>query len=382
MDILLDYATLRVIWWGLLGVLLIGFAVTDGYDLGTAMLLPVVARSDVERRVTLNCIGPVWEGNQVWLILGAGAIFAAFPAIYAVAFSGFYIAMLLVLATLILRPVGFDFRNKLENPVWRRTWDWALFAGGFVPAVVFGVAFGNLLQGVPFSFDEDLRVSYQGGFFDLLNPFALVSGVLSASMLAMHGAAWLSLKTEGVIRDRARLALTIAAGLAALLFAIAGVWVWSALDGYAFVSSPVPGGPSNPLLKDVQRVAGGWVANYGRHPWMIIAPVVGFVGMALAVLLNVARRELTALLSSGLAVAGVIATAGVSMFPFLMPSSLDPHASLTVWDATSSRTTLLLMLFAGVIFLPIILAYTGFVLRVLRGKVTAEYVENNSHSLY
>jgi cytochrome d ubiquinol oxidase subunit II len=377
-----DYQTLRVIWWVLLGVLLIGFAVTDGFDLGTAMLLPVVARSDTERRVALNSIGPVWEGNQVWLILGAGAIFAAFPLIYAAAFSGFYVAMLMVLATLILRPVGFDFRNKVNNALWRRIWDWALFAGGFVPSLVFGVAFGNVLQGVPFTFDQDLRISYQGGFLDLLNPFALVAGLLSVSMLAMHGAAWLVLKTDGEIRSRARSVLTVAAMLTILLFAVAGVWVWQGVDGYAFASSPVPGGPSNPLLKEVQRSAGAWLVNYGRYPWMIIAPVMAVLGAALAMLLNLARRELTTLLSTGVAVAGVVATAGVSMFPFLMPSSLDPRASLTAWDATSSRTTLLLMLIAVVIFLPIILAYTSFVFHVLRGKVTNEYVKTNSSSLY
>ncbi len=159
----LDYQSLRVIWWLFLGVLLIGFAVMDGFDLGTAMLLPFVARTDSERRVTINAIGPFWDGNQVWLILGGGAIFAAWPMVYAASFSGFYIAMFLVLASLILRPVGFEFRNKIADTRWRTFWDYALFAGGLVPSVVFGVAFGNLLQGVPFRIDSDLRILYQGG---------------------------------------------------------------------------------------------------------------------------------------------------------------------------------------------------------------------------
>ena len=154
MSIPLDYEMLRLIWWLFLGVLLIGFAVMDGFDLGVAMLLPFVARNDTERRVTINTIGPFWDGNQVWLVLGGGAVFAAWPPVYAASFSGFYLAMFLVLATLILRPVGFDFRNKIPDPRWRAFWDYALFAGGLVPSVVFGVAFGNLLQGVPFSIDR------------------------------------------------------------------------------------------------------------------------------------------------------------------------------------------------------------------------------------
>ncbi len=153
-----EYEILRFIWWALLGILLIGFAIMDGFDLGTAALLPFVARNDVERRVTINTVGPVWEGNQVWFILGGGAIFAAWPALYAASFSGFYLAMFLVLATLILRPAGFKYRSKVESPRWRTFWDYALFAGGIVPALVFGVAFGNLFEGVPFGFDGDLRM--------------------------------------------------------------------------------------------------------------------------------------------------------------------------------------------------------------------------------
>lgn len=184
----LDYETLRVIWWLLLGILLIGFAVMDGFDLGVAMWLPWLAKTDIERRILINSIGATWEGNQVWFILGGGAIFAAWPALYALSFSGFYFAMLLVLLALILRPVGFKYRSKLADPRWRSFWDYALFVGGFVPALIFGVAIGNVLQGVPFHFDEYLRPFYTGSFLDLLNPFALLCGLLSVLMLAMHGA--------------------------------------------------------------------------------------------------------------------------------------------------------------------------------------------------
>ncbi|HUN99215.1 MAG TPA: cytochrome d ubiquinol oxidase subunit II, partial [Bradyrhizobium sp.] len=254
MSIPLDYEALRIIWWLLLGVLLIGFAVMDGFDLGTAMLLPLVARTDTERRVTINAIGPFWEGNQVWLILGGGAVFAAWPPLYAASFSGFYVAMFLVLAALILRPVGFDFRNKIADPRWRAFWDYALFTGGLVPSVVFGVAFGNLLQGVPFRIDSDLRIFYEGsGLWELLNPFGLLCGLVSAAMLTTHGAAYLALKTDGSVQARAKSFVTIGAVATIALFAIGGLWVWFGIDGYAITSAVVPDGPSNPLLKTVAR---------------------------------------------------------------------------------------------------------------------------------
>ncbi|SMF43780.1 cytochrome bd-I ubiquinol oxidase subunit 2 apoprotein [Tistlia consotensis] len=382
MHLPIDYETLRLIWWLFLGVLLIGFAIMDGFDLGVGMLLPVVARSDLERRVMLNAIGPVWDGNQVWLILGGGAVFAAFPTIYATAFSGFYLAMFLTLLALILRPVGFDFRNKLQDRRWRAVWDTGLFIAGFVPALVFGVAFGNLLQGVPFSFDADLRVTYDGGLLGLLNPFGLLAGLLSVAMLAMHGAAYLVVKTEGEIQARARRALRLAAPAAIALFVVAGLWVAWGLDGYVIASAVDGAGPSNPLAKEVARVPGAWLDNYGRHPWMLAAPLLGLGGAALAWLLAAGRRELPVFLATAASVLGIVATAGVSLFPFLMPSSLEPKASLTVWDASSSQFTLFVMLIATVIFLPIVLLYTGFVFRVLRGKVTAGYVEKNSSSLY
>ncbi|WP_114392713.1 cytochrome d ubiquinol oxidase subunit II [Oleisolibacter albus] len=375
-----DYETLRLIWWVLLGVLLIGFAVTDGFDLGVGLLLPLVARTDTERRIAINSIGPVWEGNQVWFILGGGAIFAAYPPIYAAAFSGFYLAMFLVLVALILRPVGFDFRNKVADRRWRAVWDAGLFIGGFVPALVFGVAFGNLLQGVPFHYDADLRLTYEGGLLGLLNPFALLCGLVSVAMLGLHGAIWLLLKTDGPVAARSRSAVTVLAPALLVLFALAGLWA-AGLEGYV-AQGLDPNGASNPLAKSVVREGGALMRNYGLHPWMRLAPVLAVAGTLAAWGLVRLRREGLALLASGIGITGVVATAGVSLFPFLMPSSLDPVAGLTVFDATSSHQTLFVMLLAALVFVPLILAYTGFVYSVLRGKVTAEQVERNSHSLY
>src|SRR5262245_30530618 len=313
MTVPLVYETLRLIWWLFLGVLLIGFAVMDGFDLGVAMLLPYVARRDTERRVTINAIGPFWDGNQVWLVLGGGAVFAAWPPVYAASFSGFYIAMFLVLATLILRPVGFEFRNKFTDPRWRTFWDYALFAGGLVPSVVFGVAFGNLLQGLPFRIDSDLRVVYEGsGLFELLNPFGLLCGLVSAAMLATHGAIYLTLKTDGSVEQRARDFVTIGASVTVALFAAGGLWVWLGIDGYAITSAVASDGPSNPLIKTVVRQPGQWLANYAAHPWMIAAPCLGLAGPLLALLFTMVRRPGLAFIASALGILGIIATAGVS----------------------------------------------------------------------
>jgi len=383
MSIPIDYEILRMIWWLFLGILLIGFAIMDGFDLGVAALLPLVAKTDTERRVAINSIGPVWDGNQVWLLLGGGAIFAAWPAVYATAFSGFYIAMFLVLATLILRPVGFEFRNKIADPRWRSFWDYALFAGGLVPSLVFGVAFGNLLQGVPFRVDSDLRVLYEGsGLFELLNPFGLLCGLVSLSMLVSHGAVYLTVKADGIVKERARGIASLAPLVTIALFVVAGVWVAIGVKGYSLASDVVSDGPSNPLLKSVVQESGRWLTNYASHSWMILAPVLGVVGALLTAILSLSRRAGFAFITSGLGIFGIIATAGVSMFPFLLPSSAVPAASLTVWDASSSQRTLFVMLVATLIFLPIVLAYTAWAFRTLRGPVTAAQIQGNSQNLY
>jgi cytochrome d ubiquinol oxidase subunit II len=378
----IDYDTLRLIWWVLLGVLLIGFAVTDGFDLGVGTLLPFVARTDMERRIAINTIGPIWEGNQVWLIVGGGAIFAAWPALYAVSFSGFYLAMFIILAALIIRPVAFKYRSKRDSAAWRAAWDWALFVGGFVPSLIFGVALGNVLQGVPFRFDGDLRIFYEGSFFGLLNPFALLCGLLSVSMLVMHGSAWLQLKATGMVAERARRFGSMAAPLTILLFALAGLFLWTKIGGYRITSVINPLGPSNPLLKTVVQDRNAWFANFGTHSWMITAPALGLLGAAIALLGFRGGREIATLLSSGVSIFGIIATVGLSMFPFILPSSIDPRSSLTVWDTSSSHLTLFIMLVVTAIFLPLIVAYTTWVYRVLWGKVDDKTISNKSGHAY
>ncbi len=382
---LLSYETLRVIWWLLLGVLLIGFALTDGFDMGVGALLPFVGRTDVERRVAINTVGPVWEGNQVWFILGGGAIFAAWPPLYAVSFSGFYLAMFVVLAAFIVRPVAFKYRSKRDDPRWRSAWDWALFASGAVPALLFGVAVGNVIQGVPFHFTDDLHTIYEGAwymkFIGLLDPFSLLAGVVSLSMLLMHGAAWLTVKTSGAVQIRARAIGSVAALVAVGSYGLAGLWLAFGVEGFRIVGDVVTGGPSNPLHFEVERTA-TWLSAYAERPWIAVAPALGIVGGLLTFAGLRAGREVSTLLASKAAILGMIASVGLTMFPFIMPSSSDPRSSLTVWNSSSSHLTLFIMLVCTAIFMPLILAYTAWVYKVLWGKVTEADVTENSHSVY
>ena len=379
---MLDYTTLKLVWWLLVGVLLVGFAIMDGHDMGVGTLLPFVGKDDTERRVVINTVGPHWDGNQVWFITGGGALFAAWPLVYATAFSGFYWAMLAVLWALFFRPVGFDYRSKIDNPAWRKTWDWGLFIGGAVPPLIFGVAFGNLFQGVPFSFDDHLVSTYSGSFWALLNPFALLSGIVSTAMITFHGAIYLAHRTQGEIQWRALRAAGFFGGLLLLAFAAAGAWLWMAIPGYVIRSAVDTAAQPDPLAKTVVREAGAWFANYRRYPATMALPVLGFAGVIAAQALARSGRTMAAFWASSGAIVGVIGTAGAALFPFIMPSSLDPNASLTVWDSVSSRMTLNIMLWATLIFMPLIITYTSWAYRVMGGKVTAAYVRENSHSAY
>lgn len=376
-----DYETLRLIWWAFLGVLLIGFAITGGYDCGVGVLLPFLGKTDDERRVILNAAAPTWEGNQTWLVTAGGALFAAWPMAYAVAFSSLYIPLFLTLFALWLRPLGFDYRGKIDNQQWRDWWDKGLFIGGFVPALIFGVAFGNLLRGIPFHLESDMRMTYLGDFFGLLNLFALIAGVVSLFMLVAHGAVFLQIKTVGDIQQRAKKAVVVATSIALSAFALAGLWV-TRLEGYHITSPILPNGVSNPLAKFVKRGEGLWLDNYEHIPALWAIPVLAFVAGGLVIYLSKKDKAGWAFVSSSVMIASIILTAGVSMFPFLIPSNISLNSSLTIWDSSSSHRTLQIMFWATVIFLPIILLYTRWVFKVLRGKMTIEKIQQNSHSFY
>lgn len=376
-----DYTTLRLIWWGLLGALLIGFALADGFDLGVATLLTTIGKTDSERRVVINTVGPVWEGNQVWLILGGGAIFAAWPALYALSFSGFYLAMFLTLTALIVRPVAFKFRSKRPEASWRNRWDYVLVYSGLIPALIFGVAMGNVLQGVPFYFDDNLRPFYTGNLLGLLNPFALLAGLVSVALLVTHGALYLTLKTDGVIQQRAQRIAGLSGVVAGLLYAGAGVWLSQGLVGYQ-VTHAQTDGPSNPLYKTVELVQSGLIDNYANHPVLWLVPILGIGASLVASLLARWSWHGWAFVSNKLAITSVITSVGISLFPILLPSSTHPSHSLSVFDSSSSETTLFIMLICTVIFLPLILMYTAWVYKVLWGRVRETDLKTNSNQWY
>ncbi|MEQ9920384.1 cytochrome d ubiquinol oxidase subunit II [Pectobacterium brasiliense] len=379
---MLDYETLRLIWWGLIGLLFIGFAITDGFDMGVGILLRLLGKNDTERRVMINVIAPHWDGNQVWLITAAGALFAAWPMVYAAAFSGFYFAMILVLAALFFRPVGFDYRSKLENQRWRNMWDWGIFIGSFVPTLVFGIALGNLLQGVPLSVDMYLRLTYHSGFFGLLNPFGLLAGVVSVAMIVAHGAIYLQMRTTEALQRRAQKTVLIASALMSLTFLLAGFWVLFGIDGYVITSAIDKAAPSNPLNKEVVQQAGAWLTNFTAHPALWAIPALGAVLPWFTCLFSRVDRCGWGFLTSSLTIVCVILTAGITLFPFVMPSSLDPNVSLTIWDATSSQLTLQVMTILACIFVPTILLYTSWCYYKMFGRIDARYIEANKHSVY
>jgi len=374
------YLFFKVLWWLLLGVLLMGLAIMVGMDMGVGAMLRYVGRTDTERRIALNTIAPHWDGNQVWFILGGGAIFAAFPLLYATAFSGLYIVMLLLLWTMIVRPLGFEYRSKLPNPAWRNVWDWTLVVSGAVPMIIYGAGVGNMFLGVPFHFDWDLTSHYTGSFVSLLNPFAVMCGLLSLSLALVMGGAMLMGRAEpGALWERARRAATTGGIVAIVLFTIGGFWV-SHLLGYRIVNAPPPDMPQSPLHEVVVLASGAWLDNFRAYPVLWLVPMLGYAGMACALLAIRGGRATLAWWCGALAWIGVIGTAGTSLFPFLMPSSSEPSHSLTVWNAVSSERTLMWMTGWTVVFVPIILAYTSWAFYIMRGKVKAAHVESDPHA--
>ncbi len=373
------YLVLKVLWWLVLGVLLMGLAIMVGMDMGVGTLLRFVGRDDNERRVCLNAIGPHWDGNQVWFILGGGAIFAAFPLIYATAFSGLYVVMLLLLWTMIVRPLGFEYRSKLPSATWRNAWDWALLVSGAVPMIIYGAAMGNMLRGVPFHFDWDMRSYYTGSFVSLLNPFAVLCGLLSLSLSIYMGGVMLMGRAGGAVAPRARKAAMGAAIAAIVLFTLGGIWV-SFLPGFVLEHAPAPGLPQNPLQQQASVVAGGLLANYRSQPLLWAVPALGYAGMLLGLLAVRGRRSTLAWWLGAGAWIGVIGTVGAALFPFLMPSSSEPSQSLTLWNSVSSQTTLLWATGFAAVFVPLVVWYTSWAFWVMRGEVDAAAIQHDEHA--
>jgi cytochrome d ubiquinol oxidase subunit II len=367
-----DYVTLKIIWWAIMCFVMIAFAVTGGMDIGVNFLLPIIGKSEDQRRLVINSIGPTWEGNQVWLItLGAG-LFAIWPNAYATAFSGLYFAFLLVVIMLILRPPGFDYRGKIESQIWRRVWDTLIFLSSLVLAIVFGVAIGNLFIGLPFYYDHDLHSLYSGGFFNLLNPIAIIFGLVSLCMCAVQGALFLQYKLEGELAQRAQANVKIF-GLGFMVsFIGAGACVCLYVNGYVIKSIP----DLNTGFAATQKVVAyvnGWLNNYTLYPALWALPIFTIIATKVAITLSHYGKPLIALFINSVAIVCTVLTAATALFPFILPSSANPNHSLTIWDACSSHLTLEWGLIAVIILVPFILLYTTWVYRVMRGKVTLQH---------
>jgi cytochrome d ubiquinol oxidase subunit II len=374
LPLFISYATLKVLAWIIVGLFIIVFAITDGWDLGVGMLLPFVGKTDDERRVVLNIIGPTWEGNQVWFIAGGALIFAVWPLAYGTAFSAFYLVLMLALWALFLRPIGFEYRSKLPSLKWRMFWDQALFVGSLVPSLLFGAAFGNLLLGVSFELDDTMRSFYTGHLWNLLHPFALLCGLVSVAMLMSHGASFLQMRTEGVIQERAHKRAVQFAILYIVLFAVAGLWIALGIVGIQITAIPDLNTSFLPQAKTVEVGVGYWLSNYVRYPWLQVIPMIAFIG-AIVIILN-KRHKWIGFVGSCCMVVGTILTAACSLFPFIVPSRAVPVQSLTIWDSVATAPSLQMIILFTITFLPIIGLYTFWVYRKLWGKVAVEEVKH------
>lgn len=377
----MDYELLKLIWWGLVAFMVIGFVIMDGFDLGLGILLPFLAKTDEERRVLLNAVGPTWEGNQVWLIAGAGALFAAWPIVYAAAFSVLYVPFMFLLFGLFLRPVGFDYRSKLPSARWRKNWDRALFVGGLLPTIMLGGTLGFILQGVPFRFDRQMQLFY--GEFHLNLWLLGCTMALAVVLLVLHGAAFLQTKTEGVLRQRAQRTIVWFAPLTLLGMVLSALVIASTVTGYRITEQLSPNAAVlTPLMKTVAIAEHGWLENYYQTPLLLAVPLLALLMPLLALLCNWRGKAVPTFLATGATCALMLLSVAIALFPFVLPSSLEPGSSITLWDGTSSERTLRIMLGIVLVIMPINLLYTIWVYRVMGGKVTTQQVQANSHGLY
>jgi len=364
-----EYETLKFIWWVIMCLVLIAFAITGGMDIGAHILLPFVGKNDNERRLILNSIGPTWEGNQVWLITFGAGMFAVWPIAYATVFSGLYSALFIVLFMLILRPPGFDYRAKIDSHAWRSVWDLCLLVSGIVLSLVFGLAVGNLFLGLPFHFDADLHPIYTGSLIDLFSPPALVFGLVSVCMLTIQGALYLQYKLQAELAQRAKQAVHWFGIGFFITFIIAGVLACVWMPGYQIIYIPDINASFAASQKVVEHTPVAWLGNYQRFPALWLLPFLALFCTRLAMRYCHYDRPVEGIIMQSMAIMATLLTAAVALFPFIAPSNQDLNHSLTIWDATASYKTLNITFWIVLIFLPIVLCYTAWVYRVMRGKV-------------
>lgn len=379
-----DYMTLKVIWWCIIGFVLIVYACSAGFDYGGTLLMPFL-KKESQRRLVLNVLAPTWDGNMTWVIFIGGALFIVWSVVYSTVFSGLYAVMFTVLWSNFLRPPGFDYRSKIDNPLWRRFWDFALFVSSIIPMFMFGFIFGNLLMGMPFSFDPIyLRSYYSGNFWMELNWIGILSGLVSVCILAMHGCSYICLRTEGEVRESFQKKQAVFGVLFLILFTASGFVVAYHVPGYILQKSPIyPTG--HPLSNEVIVKVGAWVDSYRDHWWKIIGPVFAYIGVFFAIGGTKSKNYAWGFWSSCLAVGGTILTAGFSLYPFIVPSSTKPNQSITVWNATSSYYSLSIIFLLCIILFVIIFSYKIWAYMSIWRKnpiLTEQEILKDTHSFY
>ncbi len=386
-----DYVTLQVIWWVLVGAVLILYATTAGFDFGVTMLLPFMNRhrdfrqDDVERRVMLNTISATWDGNQTWLVFAGGALFVVWPVVYTTVFSGVYAGMLLVLFAFFLRPPGFDYRSKIHRDGWRKMWDWALFLSAFLPIFAFGLVIGNLFVGLPFHFSAfDMRSFYDGNFFDLLNPFGIVCGLTAVAMALTQGCVHLNRRTRGELQDTFRRLYRSFGMVFLLLMTIAGIMLAYHVKGFVLLHSPT-NAPAHPLNNIVSEHTGAWFNSMQVHTWKWIPVIVAYAATLIGMTFAKRGNGGFSFWLNSIGIAGTVAMFGATLFPFLVPSSIVPDQSITAWNATSAPFTLMGMFYIGVVLLLAIFAYKfwGYYAVWRKNKTLGvEDIHADSHTYY
>ncbi len=373
------YAALKLAWWALLGLSVAASAVLMGGDMGVGVLLRVVGRNDLERRTCLNAIGPHWEGNQTWFVFAGGLSFAAFPLLYSTALSALYLPALALLWSMLLRPPGFEYRSKLPHRHWREAWDWAQLAAGALPMMLLGALLGRLLLGVDFDFDQGLRARHGEGSAAWLHPFALLCAALTLALAVLQGACVLMRRCPPPLAERARRAALLAAPCAALLFALlAACLPW--IDGWTLQHHPPHGVAQTPLQQQVAVRAGGWLVRWQQHPPWLLLPLLAMAGMLGAAACAHARRALAAWRLAALAWSAALASFGACLFPFLLPSRVQPAHSLTLWNSSASLGTLLWMSAFAAVLLPVVVWYSRWCVRVMQGSIHPQDIEHDDHA--
>lgn len=375
-----DYETLRLIAWLAIGFLIIAFIIIDSHDMGVGILLPFLGKADDERHIIINYIASHWSGTQVLLVSSIATIFVIWPTVYAIAFPELYWAALILSVALLLRPIAFNYRTQITTSKWRKCWDWGIFLGSATPSILIGIAFGNLLLGIPFRLDGTMQATYKGDFFKLLHPFALYCGIISLGLVILQGTSILAYKSLGQLQRYAIKAGRIIGILMLIFLSIAGFWVCS-LKGIVIDVMPGYNGIMTTLMKTAYSEQGAWLNNYRQLPILWLIPALTYVMIILTLYLQSIKNTAWAFVASSATIATTILTAIIILFPFVLPSSIDPAMSITLWDGSTSYYILVLILIIALIFIPTIFTYAARSYGMY-SKLNGKYSHTNNKNLY